>query len=69
MFEQELLLHTGEQVTVVTPAEHVSGILLAATDAAVAVRTAQYPGYGGAEDVTVSLDMISYVRIPSDSAL
>jgi len=62
MFENELRERLGQRVQVVTAAETVSGILVGVASDAVAVRVAQYPGYGGAEDVTVRMDAIAYVR-------
>ncbi|WP_276358305.1 hypothetical protein [Cohnella caldifontis] len=63
MFEQELRSHIGEQVQVAAATDVVIGLLVSVTDAAVTVRAAQYPGYGGEEDVSVRMDSISYVRI------
>ncbi|WP_439116432.1 hypothetical protein [Paenibacillus antri] len=63
MFENELRARLNERVQVVTSAETVSGVLVGVASAAVTVRVAQYPGYGGAEDVTVRMDAIAYVRL------
>lgn len=63
MFEQELRLYVGNQVQVITPVETNTGVLLNVSEAAAVVRTAQYPGYGGSEDVAVRLSAISYVRV------
>lgn len=63
MFENELRQHVGKQVQLMTPTDVISGILMSVSDVSAAVRTAQYPGYGGSEDVAVRLDVIAYVRI------
>lgn len=63
MFENELRQYAGMQVQVVTPVNSVTGIMISVTEGTVVVRVAQYPGYGGAEDVTVPLGTISYVRV------
>ncbi|HZG58284.1 hypothetical protein [Paenibacillus sp.] len=62
MFENELRDHLNERAQVVTSAETISGVLVAVTESTATVRVAQYPGYGGAEDVTVRLETIAYVR-------
>lgn len=63
MFENELRQYVGMQVQVVTPGDSITGMLVSVSEGAVVLRTAQYPGYGGAEDVTVLIGTISYVRV------
>jgi len=62
MFENELRERLGQRAQVVTNAETISGVLVGVTSTTVTVSVAQYPGYGGAEDVTVGMGMIAYVR-------
>jgi hypothetical protein len=63
MLDQELRLYVGNEVQVVTPVEVVSGVLVAVSDSAVTVHAAQYPGYGGGEDIAIHLNSISYIRV------
>ena len=62
MFENELRERVNQRCQVVTPNGTISGVLVGVTSTTVTVRVAQYPGYGGAEDVTVRIETISYVR-------
>jgi hypothetical protein len=63
MFDNELRQHAGKRVQLVTSSDVVSGVLISANNLSAIVRTAQYPGYGGSEDVVTRLDVIAYVRI------
>lgn len=63
MFENELRQHLNASAEVVTNAGTFAGILVNVDAVRVTVRVPQYPGYGGAEDVTVDLISIAYVRI------
>lgn len=61
MFVDELIQRIGQRVEVFTTVNSVSGILTTVTNQSVTVRT-NAPGYGGAEDVTILMDSIAYVR-------
>jgi hypothetical protein len=63
MFENELRKHVGKRVQLMTSSDVVSGVLISASNLSTTIRTAQYPGYGGSEDVVIRLDVIAYVRI------
>ena len=62
MFENELRERLNSRCQVVTPGGTYSGILVGVTSAMVTVRIPPYPGYGGGEDVMVSIGSIAYVR-------
>ncbi len=62
MFENVLRARLNESAQIATATETISGILIGVTGSTVTVRVAQYPGYGGSEDITVRMDAIAYVR-------
>jgi|GEM_PF-2104787 len=62
MFIDELRERLNQQAQIVTAEENILGILVAVTESIVTIRTSSYPGYGGAEDVSVRVDAIAYVR-------
>lgn len=62
MFENVLRERIDQRAQVITPGETFSGVLVGVTATEVTVRVSQYPGYGGAEDVTVRMEAVAYVR-------